>query len=213
MPASSEATEGLRASRVSCERGGKLLFAELDFHVDCGAALLVAGPNGSGKTTLLRALSGLNEPAAGAISWQGTPAFLRSPEWRMRIAYVGHKTGLKDDLTVAENFELACSLDGAQADEHARSGALERVGLGRRRSLQVKRLSQGQKQRLTLARLSLSVRPLWLLDEPTAALDAEARTLLSDILSAHLERGGVAIVATHDQIDLRGRRCAELRLN
>ena len=131
----------------------------------------------------------------------------------MRIVYLGHKPGLKDDLTVAENLALACALDGAKADGASRNNALERVGLARRGSLQVKRLSQGQKQRLTLARLSLSQRPLWLLDEPAEALDSEARALLRDIVCAHLDGGGVAIVATHDQIDLRDRRRGELRLS
>ena len=214
MPASNENPDaGLQARGMCCERGGKALFAALDLEVPCGSALFLLGPNGSGKTTLLRALAGLSDPAAGTVRWRGSDTLLRGPEWRMQIAYLGHKAGHKDDLTVAENFALACLLDGAIADETMRGDALKRVGLSRRSALQVKRLSQGQKQRLSLARLCLSQRRVWLLDEPSAALDAEARGLLSAILCEHLDRGGIAVVATHDSINLGDHRSRELRLS
>jgi heme exporter protein A len=149
---------------------------------------------------------------SGSVSWDGAPGDVRSAAWRARLAYAGHKSGHKDDLSVAENLDLACELEGIEADPNARSQALARVGLSRRSALAVKRLSQGQKQRLTLARLSLSARPLWLLDEPSAALDTDARALLAEILGGHLDRGGAALVATHDRIDLPGQRSAELSL-
>ena len=213
MPASSDrGVPALQARDISCERGGKPLFRGIAISVEAGHALFLVGPNGSGKTTLLRALAGLIDPVAGEVLWQGRRSALKSAEWRMQVAYAGHKSGLKDDLSVAENFELACALDGRGANVETRSRALDRVGLARRRTLPVKRLSQGQKQRLTLARLSVSRRPLWLLDEPTAALDAEGRELLGEIVSEHLDRGGLALVATHDRIALRGRHTAELRL-
>jgi len=197
---------------IACERGGRALFGPLDMQVAAGAALFVIGPNGSGKSTLLRAVGGLTEVLSGSVAWNGEPGNLRSAAWRVRLAYAGHKSGHKDDLSVAENLDLACELEGIAADPRARARALDRVGLSRRGALAVKRLSQGQKQRLTLARLSLSARPLWLLDEPTAALDTDARGLLAEILGAHLNRDGAAIVATHDRIDLPGQRTAELAL-
>lgn len=212
MHASNDAGAGLEALGMSCARGAKPLFAGIDLRVPCGAAGVLLGPNGSGKSTLLRALAGLHEPVAGQVRWGGQPAVLKSGVWRSVLAYAGHKSGHKDDLSVAENLELACALERASTDERARLDALERVGLARRRTLQVKRLSQGQKQRLTLARLALSRRPLWLLDEPTAALDTAARGLLGEILHEHLERGGTAVIATHDAIALAGRACVELRL-
>ncbi len=213
MRGSNELEAGLAALGMACERGGKPLFVEVDVRAPPGLALILTGRNGSGKSTLLRALAGLNEPIAGTVSWNGATVTPGSSAWRATLAYAGHKSGHKDDLSVAENLELACALDGSDVDASGCIQALERVGLRRRRALQVKRLSQGQKQRLTLARLSLSRRPLWLLDEPSAALDTDARALLADILREHLERGGVAVVATHDAIDLDGRRTAQLRLN
>jgi len=213
MPASNDRiAPALQVRGLACERGGKPLFSGIALSVAAGGALLLLGPNGSGKTTLLRALAGLTDPAAGEVRWHGQRSTLKSAEWRMQIAYAGHKSGLKDDLDVAENFALACALDGEGDDALLRERALERVGLGRRLALPVKRLSQGQKQRLTLARLSISRRPLWLLDEPSAALDAEARELLGTILGEHLDRGGVALVATHDRISLGGRETAVLEL-
>lgn len=212
MPASSSVKAGLEAAGMACTRGTKPLFESVAFHVPRGRLGLLLGPNGSGKSTLLRALAGLHEPIAGKVRWDGDAGVLRSAGWRANVAYAGHKPAHKDDLSVAENLELACALEGAGTDEQSRREALEAVGLWRRQALPVKRLSQGQRQRLTLARLRLSQRPLWLLDEPTAALDADARVLLLGILGAHLEGGGTAVVATHDPIDLAGRDPVEVRL-
>lgn len=212
MPASNDDRAGLHVLGLSCERGGKPLFADVDLHAEAGTAAILLGANGTGKSTLLRALAGLNEPVAGEVRWGEAGVSLRSARWRALLAYAGHKSGHKDDLSVMENLALACELEDAGADRSAQMAAIERVGLTRRRTLQVKRLSQGQKQRLTLARLALSQRRLWLLDEPTAALDTDARNLLGEILSGHLARGGVAVIATHDAIDVRGHAMVERRL-
>lgn len=212
MPASNDPRAGLHVLGLSCERGGKPLFCDVDLHAEARTAAILLGANGTGKSTLLRALAGLTEPIAGEVRWGAARVSLRSFEWRTQLVYAGHKSGHKDDLSVIENLALACELEDSGAGRSAQMEAIDRVGLTRRRTLQVKRLSQGQKQRLTLARLSLSRRPLWLLDEPTAALDADARTLLVEILSAHLAGGGVAVIATHDAIDLRGHATVERRL-
>ena len=214
MPKSAEPPGqcGLRIHGIACARGGKTLFGPLDLAVDCGAALCVLGPNGSGKSTLLRALAGLFEPLSAEAYWSQERVRFDARAWRSRVAYLGHKLGHKEELTVAENLALAVRLDGGEQARQARDAALARFGLEGRQGLVVKRLSQGQKQRLALARLCLSARPVWLLDEPSAALDASAKTVLAQVLDEHLRRRGIAVVATHDGLDLPDECVTRLRL-
>ena len=183
----------LNVDNLSCSRGPRQLFAGLSFTAAPGEWIRVVGPNGSGKTTLLRALAGLTRPEAGRIDWTGDAPLAESR------AYVGHAPGWKDTLTVTENLRLAWSLDGTSAADEARAlaQALAKAGLERQRNLTVARLSQGQKKRLHLARLARSTRPLWLLDEPTAALDDAGARLFADLVSDHLAGGGIAVIATH----------------
>ena len=214
MPRSADTQSGcgLRVTGISCERGGKALFGPLDLAVERGAALFVIGPNGCGKTTLLRTLAGLSEPLAAQAQWDDEPIRLGSALWRGQVAYLAHRLGHKEELTVAENLALAAGLEGIESTRSTRDGALTRVGLAGRQALAVKRLSQGQKQRLALARLCLSARPVWLLDEPSAALDTSAKAMLADLLLGHLRAGGLAVVATHDGIDLAAERVTQLKL-
>jgi heme exporter protein A len=205
-------TDGLRVQGLVCERGGKKLFGPCDFALAGGTVVFVLGANGSGKSTLLRTVAGLSEPAAGEVSWAGAPLRFRSSCWRRGLAYVGHKLGLKDELSVEENLVLAVGMEGSRATAALLEQALERVGLAGRNAHLVRRLSQGQKQRLALARLCLNERTLWLLDEPSAALDTGGRSTLSDLLGDHLRRGGAALVATHDLIAIEAARSASLTI-
>ena len=206
------ARSGLHVSGIACERGGNTLFGPLDMSVECGAALFVLGPNGCGKSTLLRTLAGLLEPLAGQAYWAGEPVRFNAAMWRSRVAYLGHRLGHKEELTVAENLALAARLEGGRQTRDARHAVLARVGLDKLHALAVRRLSQGQKQRLALARLCLSERPLWLLDEPSAALDTHAKGVLVALLDEHLSAQGVAVIATHETFDLAAGRTANLRL-
>jgi len=207
MHGSSDAS-GLRVRGLCGERGGKLLFESVDFDLVPGCMLAVLGANGSGKTTLLRILAGLTEAAAGSVEWNGIRVAGRSAEWRACIAYAGHRSGHKEELSADENLRLWCALEGLRRTPQEMLAALRRAGIAQRRELPLKRLSQGQKQRLTLARLELSCRILWLLDEPTASLDEEGRGLLRELLQAHLAHGGAAVVATHELLGVT----AHLRL-
>lgn len=192
----------LRVEKLACAAGNRLLFEEATFELAAGRWLMLTGPNGSGKTTLLRAIAGLVRPQDGSVSWRGQPAALRSTEWHAQLLYQGHLPAFKNELTVAENLTLQASLDhpGAAPDAAALEELIDGAGLRAQRDLLFARLSAGQRRRVALARLAASDRPLWLLDEPTTALDHDGQQLLGMLLSGHLQRGGVALVATHQPL-------------
>ena len=202
----------LEARSLAARRGDATLFHDLDFGVGAGEALTLRGPNGSGKTTLLRILAGLTEPAAGEVRWRGERMRVGDARLRAALAFNGHLAGLKDELTVEENLAAWTALDGDGADAAARSRALSVAGLARRAGLPARALSQGQRRRIGIARLALSRRPLWLLDEPLTALDAEATALLATLLAGHLDGGGTVVAASHLPLPLPPGRGAELDL-
>jgi len=187
---------------LTLSRGHRRLLDGLAFELEPGEAILVQGRNGSGKSSLLRAVLGLSL-ATGAIRFDGEDFAPESGRLRRHALYQGHATGLKADLDARENLALAAALDGFAADAAALRAALDETGLGREAAITVRRLSQGQKQRLVLARLALANRQatpkrlLWLLDEPSASLDSAGTTMLDALLAVHLQRGGAAVVATH----------------
>lgn len=186
---------------LSCAAGVRTLFEGVGFDVGPGRCVVLTGPNGVGKSTLLRAVAGLVTPAAGEIRWRGQPRRRHDPAWHASIVYQGHLNAWKDVLTVDENIASITRLDGNN-DPSAIATALDRVGLSRQRRLAFMRLSAGQRRRLGLARLVLSRRPLWLLDEPTTALDNDGQALFGSLLDAHLAAGGCAVVATHLALSL-----------
>ncbi len=198
---------------LSCQRGERRLFSGLTLSVASGKLLAVSGENGSGKTSLLRMLCGLLPPEQGTIRWQGTPVGELGESYRGQFTYIGHLNGLKDDLTPLENLQFAARLAGVEATEAACREALQAVGLGP----QIQRLpsgvlSQGQKRRSALARLWVSMRPLWILDEPFAALDDAATRSLTRRLEAHVKGGGIVVASTHQEIGVAPEFMQQARL-
>lgn len=197
QPANALPRRSLEISALRCRRGERVLFESLDLSVPPGELLLLRGPNGVGKTTLLLALAGILSPEAGTIAILG-----RSDEDRpgADLHLLGHQPATKPRLTVAENLRFWADMLGGERD--LVEPALEAVGLAAIAGLEAGHLSAGQTRRLGLARLLVADRPIWLLDEPTAALDADGERLVLRLLAAHLARGGLAVAATHHDMQL-----------
>jgi heme exporter protein A len=193
---------------ITIERGGRRLFSGLSFAAAAGEALIVTGPNGAGKSSLLRAIAGLLSVASGEIRLEGGEAETSIGE---QAHYLGHADALKGALTAGENLAFWAAMLRAEAAPAPLSpaDALARVGLAHVADFPVAALSAGQRRRVALARLLVAYRPLWLLDEPTAALDAAAQDRLAEIMRAHLAGGGLIVAATHAPLGLAGQ---ELKL-
>ncbi len=200
----------LLAEGLSARRGEDLIFNDISFALDAGEALLVTGPNGSGKSTLLRVLAGLLTAETGRLKLEGGPPELQHPSELSH--YLGHRNAMKRELTVAENLSfwkrfLGDSFGGAGWEIGA---AAEAVGLPGITHLPFGYLSAGQQRRMAMAKLLVAYRPIWILDEPTAALDAAADTLFAGLVNAHLQQGGIVVAATHQPLGLG--RVKELRM-
>jgi heme exporter protein A len=203
----------LEAIELAARRGSSRLFSSLSFSVEPGCALFVTGANGTGKTTLLRILAGLGAPFAGKVRWRGVDVAPFAQSLREDVAYGGHLPALKDELTAEENLALLVALTGDAVEPAKLKEALASVSLERQARLPARALSQGQRRRLGLARLALSRRPLWLLDEPATALDTAGITLLKRLLTGHLEHGGSALVATHQALEIPAAHSRALSLS
>lgn len=202
----------LAAEQLACVRGERRLFAAVGFRLDGGELLYLQGRNGAGKTSLLRMLIGLLPPEAGQILWRGQDIHEQIDEFRAELCYLGHHNAIKEELTPLENLLLSARLADEDLSEDDALDALEQVGLAGREDLACKYLSQGQKRRVALARLVKERRALWVLDEPFVALDVAAVAWLAGIISAHLQRGGLAVMTTHQPVDIPAGTVRELRL-
>ncbi len=163
---------------------------------------MIQGENGSGKTSLLRMLIGLTPPANGTVCWNGRPIKQWGNEYGRELLYCGHAPGLKEELSATENLHFNSNLANVTVGSAAVQHALHHAGLQGREHLPVRVLSQGQKRRVNLASLLLQKRALWVLDEPLAALDAQAMQWVSKIIDRHLSEGGLAVLTTHHDIAL-----------
>jgi len=195
---------------LTCLRGDRLVFTGLDFRIEPGEALMLLGPNGSGKSSLLRMMAGLLKIFRGRMAWDDLDVHEEPDQHRRRIHYVGHLDAVKPVLSAVENLAFWARLGGA-ADPHAHAfQALERLGVPHIAPVPGRYLSAGQKRRLNLARILAAPAPLWLLDEPTVALDRAAVRLLEGIIAEHRAAGGMVVLSTHADIDMPGHRILQL---
>lgn len=193
------AVEGL-----SISRGERRLFAGLDLRLAAGEAVVLTGPNGAGKTSLLRAIAGFIRPDAGSVAFEGEAGPLEADEARRDgVHLLGHLDALKAGRVARD--ELLFHVGWTGGDSASALAAAQTLGLTRVLDLAVRHLSAGQRRRLALARLVASPRPLWLLDEPLAPLDAAHRSLFGELMAAHLAGGGLILAAAHDPLPIAAR--------
>lgn len=192
----------LSVTQLSCVRGERELFSGLGFALDKGGWLHVTGDNGAGKTSLLRMLCGLSPPANGEIRWDGENIAKLGEGYRTELAYLGHQTPLKEELSAREDLEFASTLRGVGVTRDAVDDALEKMDLAQCADLPVRFLSQGQKRRIGLASLLLSRARLWILDEPFAALDVAGSGKLIALLAEHAAQGGITVLTSHQEVKI-----------
>ena len=202
----------LEVRHLECIRGERSLFTPITFRLQAGELLYLRGDNGSGKTSVLRMLCGLFLPASGQILWRGLPINEWGEEYWRELSFLGHHNAIKDELTPLENLLTSTGLTGVFLDEARALMALDELGLSGYEELPCRYLSQGQKRRVALARLVNEPRPLWLLDEPFVALDSAITARVARLIVAHLQRGGLIILTTHQEIKIDVKVAHELTL-
>jgi heme exporter protein A len=195
------ASDGLSVEKVHVWRGERHVLKGLSIAVRARELLHISGPNGTGKTTLLRVASGLLRPEQGSVSWLGRQIRHAPAQYQAQMAYSSHEPALKGDLTPLENLRFAVGLKRRVTIPELRS-VLDRTGVGPVVDLPTRVLSAGQRRRVALARVLAMNAALWLLDEPYSNLDAAGSELMSELLQAHVQGGGVAVVVAHHSLAL-----------
>ena len=194
-------TADLEVKNLACLRNEKVLFSGLNVSISPKSVLFLQGENGSGKTSLLRILCGFRLPDEGEVSW-GNQVITSLPEYFQNISYVGHKNGIKDELTVEENLSLMRSM--ATASDIKTEFVLKQIGLFKQADVLSRQLSAGQKRKLALARLMMTENSFWILDEPFTSLDKASVVFFETLIKEHIKRGGMLILTSHHDIDLSG---------
>ena len=195
-------TATLTFEKLSCSKGGRLLFRDVDATVSSGNWLYVVGANGVGKTSLLRMVCGLAPVDSGEVRWNGEPIQKRRDLYHQSLCYLGHHNALQESMSVTENLLFSTALSGYSVTETEIQGVLKRFGVGGRSQQLVRHLSQGQKRRVALARLVLSRASLWVLDEPYVAMDEAGVKMLADLVAQHLHDGGLAVLTSHQLVPI-----------
>lgn len=192
----------LKAHQLTAKKGRVTLFQNIDFEVHPGQWLFLSGANGSGKTTLLRILCGLGQPERGQVLWRNTPIQIDSTQLRGEMVYVGHALGLKEELSAVENLRFHAQLTQRVFEMAKTREVMVSLGLKGRENLPLRVLSQGQKRRVALAKLLLYPVPLWILDEPFVALDAQGLKVLALGIQTHLAQQGLLVYTSHQRVEI-----------
>jgi heme exporter protein A len=203
----------LEVKNLTCVRGLRRLFTGLSFSTEGGELVEVRGPNGSGKTSLLRILCGLATPAAGEVCWQGQNIRSLGEQYCAAVVYLGHQNAVKDELSAIENLRISSALAGRSLNQSGAQELLQRVGLSQQQNLPARVLSAGQRRRLAMTRLLSAGAKLWILDEVLTSLDDTAVNLSREFIGEHLKNGGIAIVATHQDLNLATPQVQRLQLS
>lgn len=196
-------SKSLRLESITCVRGGRTLFEELNLEIKPGSILRISGDNGSGKSSLLRILCGLLTPHAGKVFWGSDPITEDRDQFHGELIYLGHIPALKADFSAIENLMSLALLGGQSISNEEAMNALREAGLDRQAHRFIRTLSQGQKQRIALSRLLLpQPKSFWILDEPFNALDRDANRALQNLLINHVNRGGIVALSSHQDLQI-----------
>lgn len=193
---------------ICCVRGERLVLDSIGFRLAAGEALVLTGPNGSGKSTLLRLMAGLLRPSEGVLTWRGADIADDAGGHGARTSYVGHADAVKPALSVLENVSFWAEISGLGG--RAPHDAMQALGIDHLAALPARYLSAGQRRRVALSRMLTSGATLWLLDEPTTALDAAAAAMLGQLIDEHRRGGGMVAVSTHGELGLADTRTLDL---
>jgi len=195
---------------LSCVRGERLVLEGIDFELSDTDAMILTGPNGAGKSTLLRLMAGLMPPSSGQLSWDGGAISDDASEHNSRTSYVGHADAVKPALSVSENVAFWAEVSGPGG--LLPDDAMSAFGITHLADLPARYLSAGQRRRVNLCRMLTSGAALWLLDEPTTALDSETSGALGSLIEAHRKSGGMVVISTHTDLGISGSKALPLEV-